>query len=492
MKNIVYSNKEIENGYKYVLNTLDSSISKPNSTTIIMKDGKPIITSNIDDISKLLYSNNKFKNIGVKLARLDLDKGYIQEYKSFILLLSSKLFDIINKYSNTSEESIQSILTKLDEEYNKNIINIIKSNKIDFNSSDIDKLLNYYNNFLPKNIIDLIIETINNTGVDGVINIDESNKMESYTEIINGMVIDRGSYSDQLINRIDTDLRLKEPFIFITDYKLNSIREIEPIFQYAFKNQKPLFIIADDYDKDFMQGIDYIKRKNNFITGIIKTPAYGERKIEFLNDIACYTGSKLVSSDFGDSLSSKDIINKLGKADNVIIGKEQTKILDGHYNYDEYKNRIKFVEDSIKNSNSDFSKENNLKRLAKLKSNISVIYIGGYTDTEREFYKQQSTELLNILLGITANGGSRNPYQLISYLNNFYSNCNKEESYYNNHNIICIILEEVFTSIQVYLKEVISDNKYNIVLPLNDVLELFNIAFSSAKMRLSTSVVVKK
>ena len=492
MANIIYNNKPIEQGYNYVLNTLKSSIMKPNSTTVIMKDGKPLVTSNIDDISKLLYKDDKFQNIGVKLARLDLDKESISIFKSFSLLLSAKLFDVITKYANSSNESIISILSKLDKEYNENIKSIIEANKVELDNISSTNLVDYYKQFLSEDTIELIIDTLSNTGDDGVVNIDYSNRTEDYTEIINGMIIDRGSYSDQLIDKLATDIRLDNPYVFITDYPLKSIREIELVFQYAFKNKRPLFIIAEDYDKDFLQGIDYIKRKNNFTTGIIKTPAYGDRKIEFLNDIASYTGATLVSRDFGDLLSSNTIVDKLGEADKIIIEKEQTKIIGGHYNTEEYQNRIKFIEDSIKNSDSDFTKENNLKRLAKLKSNISIIYIGGYTEVDREYKKEKATEFLNILLGISSNGGSRNPYQLLTYLENFYSNCNKEESYYNNKNIIYKILEEVFSSLKVDLKEVLTNSKHNIILPLNVVFDLFDIPFSSTKMRLSTSVVVKK
>lgn len=129
-----------------------------------------------------------------------------------------------------------------------------------------------------------------------------------------------------------------------------------------------------------------------------------------LQDLAILTGGQVITEDLG--LELKDTtIDKLGRAGQVIVKKEDTIVVDGAGNKKEIKDRIAQIKNEISNSTSDFDKEKLQERLAKLSGGVAVIKVGAATEIEMKEKKLRIEDALAatqaaVEEGINAGGGT--------------------------------------------------------------------------------------
>lgn len=489
MKNIITDEQKakrlISCGYDKVYDTLSTLISNNGYNTLIMDGGKPKFSKNQNDISRLLYDDDKFKNIGIKLARLDMKSDDINEYP-LLLSLSKHLYDEVQEVSYGNNLSLPWVIDQLKKELNKIKTQYIKRTTIPDIEYFIDVLKSKED--INSDIIDLIMMAINDVGSDGVINIDDSNTEESVMEVIPGMSIDRGVYKDLMMDPLQSNMIYENPYIFITDYKIKEVREIDLLYYHIKKNRNsPLILIADDFDNELIKGTQYLKNKYNITTVLIKAPAYGDRKVELLDDLAAYTGATYISSLFGYYLNSSTG-KSLGLADRVIVNKNQTRFINGHYDRAIYNKRIEMIRGKLANDDSlsEFDYENDLKRLARLKARIATIKIGAYTDTEREYKKERAESLLRYLLSIMRNGSCKDIHIIIRDLMNTYNDPHQQ---WLDDALGKAIYGALYKTNKPFNDKIL--NFTQLYSPIELVYSLFDKAFSSVISRLSIAGIVR-
>ena len=257
----------------------------------------------------------------------------------------------------------------------------------------------------------LISEAMEKVGTEGVITVEESKSFGTELEVVEGMQFDRGYVSAYMATNTEKmEAILDDPYILITDKKINSIQEILPILEQIVQTGRKLLLIAEDIDGEAIATLVVNKLRGTFTCVAVKAPGFGDRRKEMLQDIAILTGGQVVSEELGRELKDATL-EMLGSADSVRINKERTVIVSGKGDKQEIANRITIIKAQIEETTSDFDKEKLQERLAKLAGGVAVIKVGAASETELKEKKLRLEDALAatkaaIEEGIVAGGGT--------------------------------------------------------------------------------------
>ena len=257
-----------------------------------------------------------------------------------------------------------------------------------------------------------IAETIEKVGKDGVVTVEESQSFGIETELTEGMEFDRGYVSPYMITNPERmESEYKDALILITDAKISSAQKIVPLLEkVAQSGKKELVIIADDVDGEALATFVVNKIRGGFSVLAVKSPGYGDRKKEMLQDIAVMTGGQVVSEDIGIKLESAEL-SYLGRADRVVATKDKTVIVGGVGEKSAITARVDSLRVQLENMESKYDRENLEKRIAKLSGGVAVVRVGAATETEMKYLKLKIEDAVNATKaaleeGIVPGGGT--------------------------------------------------------------------------------------
>ncbi|MCK4454273.1 chaperonin GroEL [Candidatus Parcubacteria bacterium] len=238
----------------------------------------------------------------------------------------------------------------------------------------------------------LIAEVMEEVGKNGVITVEESKTFGLEKEIVKGLQFDKGYVSPYMVTDTEKmEAIYGDPYILITDQKISALQDILPILEkLAQSGKKDLVIIADEIEGEALATLVVNKLRGVFNTLAVKTPGFGDRKKEMLEDIAVVTGGRVISEEIGLKLDKADV-GMLGQARKVSATKENTTIIEGRGKPEEIEARIRQIRAELKTTDSDFDKEKLEERLAKLSGGVAVIKVGAATEVEQKG-KQHKTE----------------------------------------------------------------------------------------------------
>ena len=301
------------------------------------------------------------------------------------------------------KKGIDLAISLIIEELNKNTENIGDSNEkikqIATISANNDEVIG-----------GLIAQAFEEIGITGMINIEESNTSDTYVDIIEGMSFDRGYMSPYFVNNQEKMLvEYSNPYIIVTDKKLNNFRDIVPALELALNNNKPLLIIAEDADSDVMSNLVMNKIKNNVPVVIVRAPGFGDRRKHMLEDIAIATGGTLISDELGTSFEEFDA-NYFGQCEKIKIDKDSTTIMKGDSNETLLLDRVNQIKASLKETKGKYDTDKLQERLAKLTNGIAILNVGAASEVEMKEKKYRVEDALNatkaaIEEGIVPGGG---------------------------------------------------------------------------------------
>lgn len=236
-----------------------------------------------------------------------------------------------------------------------------------------------------KEIGDLIADVMEKVGREGVVTVEEGQSLTMESEVVEGFTFDRGFVSAYMVT--DTarmEAVYNKPAILLTDKKISSVQEFLPILEkLAQSGKKDLVIIAEDVDGEALGTLILNRLKGVFNTVAVKAPAFGERRKEILDDIAVLTGATVISEERGITFENAEL-DAIGSARKVIVGKDETTIIEGAGSAADIATRVKQINAQIAASTSEYDKEQLEKRRAALSGKVAVIKVGGATETEIE------------------------------------------------------------------------------------------------------------
>ena len=257
----------------------------------------------------------------------------------------------------------------------------------------------------------LIAEAMEKVSSDGVITIEESKTAETYSEVVEGMMFDRGYITPYMVTDTEKmEAVVDDAYILITDKKISVISDILPILEQLVQSGKKLVIIAEDVEGEALSTLIVNRLRGTLNVVCVKAPGFGDRRKEMLQDIAILTGGQVISEELGYELKSATV-DMLGRARQVKVTKENTTIVDGSGDKQAIKDRVSQIRAQIAVTTSDYDKEKLQERLAKLAGGVAVIKVGAATETEMKEKKLRIEDALNatraaVEEGIVAGGGT--------------------------------------------------------------------------------------
>ncbi len=257
----------------------------------------------------------------------------------------------------------------------------------------------------------LIAEAMEKVSADGVITIEESKTSETYSEVVEGMMFDRGYISPYMATDMEKmEAVVDDAYILITDKKISVIADILPLLEQMVQSGKKMVIIAEDVEGEALSTLLVNRLRGTLNVVCVKAPGFGDRRKEMLQDIAILTGGQVISEELGYELKNADL-SMLGRARQVKVTKENTVIVDGAGDSQAIKDRVAQIRSQIGVTTSDYDKEKLQERLAKMAGGVAVIKVGAATETEMKEKKLRIEDALNatkaaVEEGIVSGGGT--------------------------------------------------------------------------------------
>ena len=403
--------KALESGVNQLADTVKITLGpKGRNVVLDKKFGTPLITNDGVSIAKEIELDDPFENMGAQLVRE----------------VSTKTNDVAGDGTTTAtllaQAMIREGLKNLAAGANPIVMKKGMAKAVDAAVAAIHQQSQKVNGtddiarvgtvssgdaFIGK----LIAEAMEKVSADGVITIEESKTAETYSEVVEGMMFDRGYITPYMVTDTDKmEALIDDAYILITDKKISVISDILPLLEQLVQAGKKLFIIAEDVEGEALSTLIVNRLRGTLNVVCVKAPGFGDRRKEMLQDIAILTGGQVISEELG--LTLKDAtVDMLGRARQVKVTKENTIIVDGMGDKQAIADRVAQIRAQISNTTSEYDREKLQERLAKMAGGVAVIKVGAATETEMKEKKLRIEDALNatkaaVEEGIVAGGGT--------------------------------------------------------------------------------------
>ena len=377
----------LERGVDKLANTVKVTLGPKGRNVVLWRAyGTPLVTNDGVTIAKEIELEDPFENMGAQMVKE----------------VSTKTNDVAG--------ANPVVMNKGMAKATKAAVEAIKKNSQPVNGSDDIARVGTVSSGDEK-IGTLIAEAMEKVGSDGVITVEESKTAETYSEVVEGMQVDRGFLSPYMVTDTEKmEAVLDDPLILLTDKKISNIQEIIPVLEQVIQAGKKLLIMAEDVEGEALSTLLVNKLRGTLSVLCVKAPGFGDRRKEMLQDIAILTGATVISSDYGLELHDTTI-EQLGSARQVKAGKETTIIVDGGGDSAAIKERTQMIRNEYERSTSEYDREKLQERLARLAGGVAIIRVGAATETEMKEKKLRIEDALNatraaVEEGIVAGGGT--------------------------------------------------------------------------------------
>ena len=403
--------KALESGVNQLADTVKVTLGpKGRNVVLDKKFGTPLITNDGVSIAKEIELDDPFENMGAQLVREVSTKtnDVAGDGTTTATLLAQAM--VREGLKNLAAGANPIVMKKGMPKAVEAAVTAIRAQSQKVNGTDDIARVGTVSSgdaFIGK----LIAEAMEKVSSDGVITIEESKTAETYSEVVEGMMFDRGYITPYMVTDTEKmEAVIDDAYILITDKKISVISDILPLLEQLVQAGKKLFIIAEDVEGEALSTLIVNRLRGTLNVVCVKAPGFGDRRKEMLQDIAVLTGGQVISEELG--LTLKDAtVDMLGRARQVKVTKENTIIVDGMGDKQAIADRVAQIRNQIGLTTSEYDKEKLQERLAKMAGGVAVIKVGAATETEMKEKKLRIEDALNatkaaVEEGIVAGGGT--------------------------------------------------------------------------------------
>jgi len=406
-KDIIYgaqARESLQKGIDKLADTVKITLGpKGRNVVLDKKFGSPLITNDGVTIAKEIELEDKFENMGAQLVKEVATKtnDAAGDGTTTATLLAQAL--VREGMKNIAAGANPMVLKKgISKAIDAAVDSIVKASKPIEGSADIERVATVSSSDAA--VGKLIAEAMEKVSKDGVITLEESKTAETYSEVVEGMQFDRGYITPYMVTNADKmEAVYDDAYILITDKKISNIQEILPLLEQIVQSGKKLVIIAEDVEGEALTTLILNNLRGTFKVAAVKAPGFGDRRKEMLRDIAILTGGEVITEELGLDLKETEV-TQLGRANQVVIQKENTIIVGGQGKKEAIDDRINAIRTEIKTTTSDFDREKLEERLAKLSGGVGVIKVGAATEIEMKEKKLRIEDALAATKAAVAEG----------------------------------------------------------------------------------------
>ena len=380
------------------VNTLADAVSVtlgPKGRNVVLEKsyGSPLITNDGVSIAKEIELEDHFENMGAKLVYevANNTNDIAGDGTTTATILARDM--IVNGMKQVEKGANPVLMREGIERASKAVAEVLlkNSHKVE-TSRDIASVATISSS--NSHIGELIAQAMEKVGRDGIINVDESNSFDDELEVNEGMQYDKGYVSPYFVSDTDKmEVEMDNPLILVTNQKITNLQEILPLLEQVLKTNKPLLLVAEDYENEAISSLVLNKLRGAFNVVATKAPGFGDKQKEMLEDIAVLTGAKFYNKDLNMKLSDLTI-EDLGTIKKVIVKKDNTTLI-GHSSSEAVNKRVEELKTQLTHIKSDYEKKTLKERIGKLSNGVATIKVGATTEAELKEKKLRIEDALN-------------------------------------------------------------------------------------------------
>lgn len=276
---------------------------------------------------------------------------------------------------------------------------------------------------------EVVATALERVGSDGIVQVEAASSPGVHLSFVDGVRFDRGYVSAYFVTDAERmEALLESPFVLVTDQTLSSVEPLIGILEQVAAAGASLLLIADDIDGEALATLVLNRLKGTLEMAAVRAPGFGERRRDWLDDLALVTGGALFSEERGIRLADAQLTH-LGRARRVHVGRDSTTILTWPIESDArpakrprttkrkrggaWSGEASSASSSSSSSSSSSTssrapnsgeRERAEERLSRFRSNIAEIFIGGQSENETLERKSRLEDALVSTRGAVAEG----------------------------------------------------------------------------------------
>ena len=321
--------KKLMTGINNLADTVKVTLGPKGRNVVLDRGfGAPLITNDGVTIAKEISFEDKFENMGAQLVREVSEKtnDVAGDGTTTATVLAQKM--IKEGVKNVAAGADPMAIKRGMDKTVKLAVELLKNNSSSVNGKDdIARVASISAD--NEEVGKLIADAMDKVSTNGVITIEESKTSNTELNVVEGMQFDRGYVSPYMVTDSEKmTVEYDNAYILITDKKIENIQEILPLLEELMKSSGKLLIICEDVAAEALSTLILNKLRGVLNVVAVKAPGYGDKRKDYLQDIAILTGGKVISTDLG--MEFKDVqVSDLGHAKQIKVEKDRTIIVDG-------------------------------------------------------------------------------------------------------------------------------------------------------------------
>ena len=415
MAKLIAFNQEAREGILRGVNTLADVVKVtlgPRGRNVVLDKpfGSPTVTNDGVTIARDIDIEEPFENLGVQLVKSVAVKtnDIAGDGTTTATLLAQAL--ITEGLRNVAAGANPIELNHGIEIGAEKVIELLKGRATEVSSSEDIANVATVSSRDPE-VGNMVAAAMEKVGKDGVVSVEESQSLESYLDVTEGVSFEKGFLSPYFITDVDSQkAELDDALVLLVRNKISSLPDFLPLLEKVVESNKPVLIIAEDVEGEPLQALVVNSIRKILKAVAVKAPYFGERRKAFLDDLAVVTGATVIDPEVGVNMHDANL-SVFGSARRVTVTKDETIIVDGAGTAAELEKRRDQIRAEIAKTESSWDREKAEERLAKLSGGVAVVKVGAATETEISERKLRVEDAINsaraaVQEGIIAGGGS--------------------------------------------------------------------------------------
>lgn len=403
--------RSIQRGVDKLANTVKITLGPKGRYVVIGESfGSPTVINDGVTIAKAVELEDPFENAGAQLVKEVATKtqDVAGDGTTTATVLAQAM--IREGLKNVAAGSNPMDIKKGIEKASAKAVNYIKSKSVEVKDKEMIAQVATISANNDRETGELIADAMEKVGHGGVITVEEAKSMETSLDVVEGMQFDRGYLSPYFVTNADKmEAILEDVFVLLYDKKISAMKDLVPVLEQVAQEGRPLMIIAEDIEGEALTTLVLNVLRGAIKVVAIKAPGFGDDQKAMLEDIAILTGGHVISEEKGMKLEHATV-DDLGKAKKIKVTKENTTIVDGAGSKKDIQKRVDMIRSQIKITESQFTREDLEKRMAKLSGGVAVINVGAATETEMKEKKARVDDALHatraaVEEGVVVGGG---------------------------------------------------------------------------------------
>ncbi len=403
---------QLKDGLSQLASAVKVTMGPTGKNVLLQKSfGSPRVTKDGVTVSKEIELPEAFKNMGAKMVNQVASKtsDVVGDGTTTATVLAEAIYVDGLKYvtSGVNPVAVQRGINKAAQvvvDFIAETAKPVKDNK------DIEKVATISANNSPE-IGKKLAEAMKAVGKEGVVEIEEGQGLETELSVVEGMQFDKGYISPYFMTDANSmEAVFEDAYVLLHEKKVSNIRELIPLLEKVAQVGKALVIVAEDVEGEALTALVINRLQGVLKICAVKAPGFGDRRKAMMGDLAVLTGGEVITEDLGIKLETVELA-QLGTAKKIIVGKDDTTIIEGGGKKDDVKTRCDQIRNQMEKTTSSYDKEKLQERLAKLTGGVAIVKAGAPTEAEMKEKKDLLDDAFHatkaaVEEGIIAGGGT--------------------------------------------------------------------------------------